>query len=106
MLILAGLVVLSLSNALSSLLKYTADPTDKLPAISYWLMGSFARSSYKNLMLSAPLIIFGMVLIRLLIFRLNIMSLLEENRDRFAKMLERAKSTKNSYIVLASKKED
>lgn len=78
MLILAGLVVSSLTNALSSLLKYTADPTDKLPAISYWLMGSFARSSYKNLMLSAPLIIFGIFLIRLLIFKLNIMSLSED----------------------------
>ncbi|WP_308577142.1 iron ABC transporter permease [uncultured Parvimonas sp.] len=78
MLILAGLVVSSLSNALASLLKYTADPTDKLPAISYWLMGSFARSSYKNLILSAPLIIFGIILIRLLIFKLNIMSLSED----------------------------
>lgn len=78
MLILAGLVVSSLTNALSSLLKYTADPTDKLPAISYWLMGSFARSSYKNLMLSAPLIIMGIVIIRLLIFKLNIMSLSED----------------------------
>lgn len=55
-----------------------ADPTDKLPAISYWLMGSFARSSYKNLMLSASLIILGVIIIRLLIFRLNIMSLSED----------------------------
>lgn len=78
MLILAGLVVSSLSNALASLLKYTEDPADKLPAISYWLMGSFARSSYKNLMLSAPLIILGIIIIRLLIFRLNIMSLSED----------------------------
>lgn len=78
MLILAGLVVSSLSNALASLLKYTADPTDKLPAISYWLMCSFARSSYKNLILSAPLIILGVIIIRLLIFRLNIMSLSED----------------------------
>lgn len=83
MLILAGLVVSSLSNALASLLKYTADPTDKLPAISYWLMGSFARSSYKNLMLSAPLIIFGVIIIRLLIFRLNIMSLSEDEAKSF-----------------------
>ena len=78
MLILVGLVVSSLSNASASLLKYTADPTDKLPAISYWLMGSFARSSYKNLMLSAPLIISGVIIIRLLIFKLNIMSLSED----------------------------
>ena len=30
----------------------------------------------------------------------------EENRDRFTKMLERSKSSSDSYIVLASKKED
>ena len=30
----------------------------------------------------------------------------EENRARFTKMLERSKSSNNSYIVLASKKED
>ena len=30
----------------------------------------------------------------------------EENRERFVKMLENSKNAKNSYIVLASKKED
>ena len=30
----------------------------------------------------------------------------EENRDRFTKMLEKSKGSNNSYIVLASKKED
>lgn len=77
-LILSGLVVTSLSNAISSLLKYTADPTEKLPTITYWLMGSFARASYRNLLLSAPFIIIGVLLIRSSIFRLNIMSLSED----------------------------
>ena len=45
MLVLAGIIVSSLANAFSSLLKYTADPMDKLPQITYWLMGSFGRTS-------------------------------------------------------------
>ncbi len=39
-LVLAGTIASSLFNAVGSLLKYTADPQDKLPEITYWLMGS------------------------------------------------------------------
>lgn len=78
MLVLSGLVVSSLTNAVSSLLKYTADPMDKLPAITYWLMGSFSRASYKNLLVSAPLILLGIVIVRLFVFKLNILSLSDE----------------------------
>ena len=38
-LVLAGTIASSLFNALGSLLKYTADPQDKLPEITYWLLG-------------------------------------------------------------------
>lgn len=75
MLILSGLVISSLANALGSLLKYTADPTDKLPAITYWLMGSFARSSFQNLLLAGPVLIFGIIIIWTKGFSLNILSL-------------------------------
>ena len=40
-LVLAGVIASSLFNAVGSLLKYTADPQDKLPEITYGLMGSF-----------------------------------------------------------------
>lgn len=43
-LVLAGTIASSLFNALGSLLKYTADPQDKLPEITYWLMGSFTSA--------------------------------------------------------------
>ena len=44
-LVLAGVIASSLFNAIGSLLKYTADPQDKLPEITYWLMGSFTSAS-------------------------------------------------------------
>lgn len=78
MLVLSGLIVSSLANALSSLLKYTADPTDKLPEISYWLMGSFARCSYKNIGFAGIFIIIGLIFIYIASFKLNIMSLSDD----------------------------
>lgn len=77
-LILAGIIVSSLANALSSLLKYTADPMDKLPQITYWLMGSFGRTSYKNLLLAGPLIIVSIIVIYKMRWSLNILSLSED----------------------------
>ena len=81
MLILSGLVVSSLANALGSLLKYMADPTDKLPAITYWLMGSFARSSYKNLIFAGPIILLGILIILIDGYSLNILSLSEDEAE-------------------------
>lgn len=78
MLVLAGIIVSSLANAFSSLLKYTADPMDKLPQITYWLMGSFGRTSYKNLVLAGPLIIISTLVIYKMRWSLNLLSLSEE----------------------------
>ena len=69
-LVLAGVIASSLFNAIGSLLKYTADPQDKLPEITYWLMGSFTSATYKKLLIGSPLI--------LLRWRLNILSLSED----------------------------
>jgi len=45
-LILTGVVVASLLGAGISLAKTIADPYNELPAITFWLMGSFASSTY------------------------------------------------------------
>lgn len=48
--ILAGMVMSSLFQAIVSMCKYVADPDDSLPAITYWLMGSFSRSgTYRSI---------------------------------------------------------
>ncbi len=77
-LVLAGTIASSLFNAIGSLLKYTADPQDKLPEITYWLMGSFTSASYKEILIGSPLILIGIVLIFLLRWRLNILSLSDD----------------------------
>lgn len=77
-LVLAGTIASSLFNAIGSLLKYTADPLDKLPQITYWLLGSFTGATYKKLLIGSPLILLGIVFIYLMRWRLNILSLSED----------------------------
>jgi iron complex transport system permease protein len=49
MLVLGGILSGSLFTALLSLIKYTADPYNQLPAIVYWLMGSLATTDLADL---------------------------------------------------------
>lgn len=77
-LVLAGVIISALFNAVGSLLKYTADPLDKLPAITYWLMGSFTSASYKKIMVGSPLILTGIAVIYLMRWKLNILSLSDD----------------------------
>ncbi|MGN1023199.1 MAG: FecCD family ABC transporter permease [Lachnospiraceae bacterium] len=76
--ILAGMVISSLFSALVSLVKYVADPEDELPAITFWLMGSFSSVTRKGMLLAIPLIAGGVLVIFLLRFRLNGLSLSED----------------------------
>ena len=78
MVILAGLVISSLFSALVSLIKYVSDPQDTLPVITFWLMGRFSGVTRASMLLSVPLIAVGTALIFLLRFRLNALSLSED----------------------------
>jgi iron complex transport system permease protein len=77
-LVLAGVIASSLFNAVGSLLKYTADPQNKLPEITYWLLGSFTGSTYRKILIGSPLILAGITVVYLLRWRLNILSLSED----------------------------
>ena len=99
MIVLAGMVVSALFQAFVSLLKYVADPLDKLPSITYWLMGSMAASTYRTLILGAPFIIIGIVLIFALRWRLNILSL---NEDEVKSMGMNIKAMRFLVILAAS----
>ena len=78
MIILAGMVVSSLFSALVSLIKYVADPNDVLPVITFWLMGSFSNSTIRSLYTGVPMIVLGMVVLYLMRYRMNALSLKEE----------------------------
>lgn len=83
MLVLAGTVVSAFFQALLSIVKFTADGDEKLPAITFWLMGSLGSVSLQDLTLSIiPIVIsiIGLIVIR---WRINVLSL----GDREAKSL-------------------
>lgn len=77
-LVLSGIIVSSIFSALISLVKYLADPYDKLPAIVFWLMGSFSKASYDDIRLIFIPIIGGMILLLSVRWRINILSLGDE----------------------------
>lgn len=76
--ILSGIIVTSVFAALTSLIKYVADPNDQLPAITFWLMGSFANSSFEDFQIVLTPILFGINGLLLLKWRINILSLGDE----------------------------
>ena len=74
-LVLAGIVSSSFFLALVSLVKFLADPDDKLPAITYWLMGTFSTSSYEKIYIVSPIIIISIFILILLSFRIDVLNL-------------------------------
>ena len=77
-LVLAGVIVSSFFEAAISIIKVLADPHQKLPAITYWLMGSIASTSYNDLVLMVVAIVPASVVILLLRYQINILSLGED----------------------------
>lgn len=78
MLVLSGVVVSALFSALVSLATYFADPNDTLPAIVFWLMGSFASATPERALYMLPIIIVFALPLMLMRFRINILSLGDE----------------------------
>jgi len=77
-LILTGIVVASLLGAAISLLKYLADPYNELPAITFWLMGSFASASGTEVGSLAPAVAASLAVLLLLAWRINVLALEED----------------------------
>jgi iron complex transport system permease protein len=77
-LVLAGIVVGALLGATIGLLKYLADPYNQLPAITFWLLGSLAAASPADVAWSMPPVVAGLVPLWLLRWRMNVMSLGDE----------------------------
>lgn len=104
MIVLAGMVISSVFEALVSLIKYVADPEEELPAITYWLMGSMARATYDNLLMGVPFILFGIIIIFALRWRLNILSLNDDEASSLGMNIQlmRAVLIVASSVITAS----
>jgi iron complex transport system permease protein len=78
MLVLVGILIGSLFTALISLTKYLADPLNKLPVITFWLLGSFASITPKDVRLAIIPIAVGCIPLLLLRWRLNVLCMGEQ----------------------------
>jgi len=74
-LILSGIMVGSLFSAGTSFIKLVADPSNQLPAITYWLMGSLSGTTKKDLALAAFPMAIGLLGLFILRWRINILTL-------------------------------
>lgn len=74
-LVLAGIVVGGLMTSLMGILRYFADPETALAEMVYWSMGSFADIRKGDLISMAPGIILCAAVLLLIRYRLNVLSL-------------------------------
>ena len=77
-LILTGVVVGSLFGAGIALLKFVADPYNQLPAITFWLLGSFSGVSAADLSVACVPLAIGLVPLVLLRSRIDLLALSED----------------------------
>lgn len=77
-LILAGIALGALMGAAISLLKILADPYNQLPAITFWLLGTLSGAMPNDILAAAPAAMIGLLLLLLLRWRLNLLTLGED----------------------------
>ena len=99
LLVLGGVISSSLFSALLSVVKYVADPYNKLPTIVYWLMGSFSAVDMKIVGNVAIPLLLSTIMLSLMGKYLNVLSLGDDD----AKALGvRVVLVRNSAILLAT----
>jgi iron complex transport system permease protein len=82
MLVLSGVIVGALFSAATSMCTYVSDPYEEMPDIVFWLLGTLSDASLSDLIQTLPQVAIGASVILLLRWRINILSLGdEEARD-------------------------
>lgn len=77
-LVLSGVAVSALFNALISGIKFLADPYDKLPEIVYWLMGSLEKVTLNQITIIIIPILIGLAILLIMRWHLNLLSMGDE----------------------------
>lgn len=73
--ILAGIMMSSLCNAVTSFIKLVADPNSILPEITYWMMGSLAKTKPASVWFAAIPMAMGLIPLMLIRWRINLLTL-------------------------------
>ena len=77
-LVLSGIMVSSLFTSATSYIKLVADPTNQLPEITYWLMGSLSATKTADVAYAIFPMALGLVPLFLLRWRINLLTLGDE----------------------------
>lgn len=77
-LVLVGIALGTLCGAGISLIKILADPYTQLPTITFWLLGGLSTLTVEDLVHSAPVILVGATPLLLLRWRMNLLTLSDD----------------------------
>jgi len=99
MLVLSGIIVSSFFGAGLSLMKYLADPYRELPSIVFWIMGGFHRTSWPEISWSLPMIIGGVLVMYVLRYKLNPLSLGDQEAKSLGLQVELVRLV---FIIMAT----
>ncbi len=72
--VLGGVVVSSLFQALLSIVKTLADTENALPSITFWLMGSLGRGSNRDVLIMLPALLLSLLLLFIFRYQINALS--------------------------------
>lgn len=97
--VLAGIMVSSLTQAGTSFIKLVADPNNKLPAITFWLMGSLVGATNKELKFVIWPMLAGLIPLLVLRWRINILTLGDEEAESIG---VNAKRVRTIVIICAT----
>ena len=89
--LLSGVIVSALFQALLSLVEFFANPY-ALQALIFWLMGSLSQAVWSDLTVTLPVIGLGAVVLILLRWRLNVLSLGEDEARALGVNVKREKA--------------
>ena len=78
MMIMAGIAVMYLFSAVTTMLKLWSDP-DALKALYNWEVGSLALASWSDLIIMIPVVIVGIIVVQFLSRQLNVLATGDEN---------------------------
>ncbi len=76
--VLGGMVVSALFQALLSIAKYLADPLDALPAITFWLMGGLSKVTNTDMLFALFPIILPVIGLYLIRWQINVLAVGDE----------------------------
>jgi iron complex transport system permease protein len=74
-LLLSGIAISALFSAGVGVLKYLADPLSELPDIVFWMLGGLWGITWADLLYLLPAVVVGLVIMYLMRWRLNLLSL-------------------------------